>query len=121
MTSTPSSERTPSLPPTSSKNSMPSRPATSPSHPPTRRFSMSLTPPLHPSKRSRHHPHSEYASPQTGWGITLQYPLGQLRPSSTWKTTTSPTPRGPSHTASSQQSNDAALSPTNTSPKLDAT
>src|SRR6266851_7253532 len=108
MTSTPSSERTPSLPPTSSKNSTPAKPATSPSHPPTRRFSMSLTPPLHLSKKSRHLPHSEYASPQTGWGITPQYPLGPLRPSSAWRTTTTPTQHEPSHTASSRQSSDAA-------------
>src|SRR5712671_3881328 len=119
MTSTPSSVTTPSSPPTSSKNSTIDKPATSPSRQPTRRFSMSLTPPLHPSKNSRPLPRSEYASPQQGWGITPRFPLGQLRPSSAWRTTPSPTPRGPSLTASSQPSNAEAWSPTNASQNPD--
>src|SRR5712671_5583801 len=79
---------------------------------------MSLTPPLHPSKNSHPLPRSEYASPQRGWRTTPLYPLGQLRPSSAWRTTPSPTPRGPSLTASSQPSTAAARSPTNASPSL---
>src|SRR6266851_8816344 len=117
MSSTPLSGRTRGLPPTSSKNSITNKTATSPSRPPTHRFSMSHTPPLHPSKRSLHRPCSEYASLQTAWGTTPQYPLGQLRPSSAWRTTTSPTPRAPSLTASSPPSPAAARSPTNASPK----
>src|SRR5216683_4950599 len=95
---------------------MTDKPATSPSRPPSRRFSMSLTHPLHPSKSSRPHPRSEYASPQQGWRTTPLYPLGQLRPSSAWRTTPSPTPHAPSLTASSRPSNAEAQSPTNASP-----
>src|SRR6266851_9935878 len=114
MSSTPLSETTPSSPRTSCRSSMTDKPAISPSHPPTRhQFSMSLTPPLHPSKNSRPLPCSEYASPQKGWRTSPLYPLGQLRPSSTWRTTTSPTLRGPSPTASSQPSTTAAQPPTN--------
>src|SRR6266851_1394443 len=120
MSSTPLSGRTRGLPPTSSKNSITNKTATSPSRPPTHRFSMSHTPPLHPSKRSLHRPCSEYASLQTAWGTTPQYPLGQLRPSSAWRTTTSPTQRAPSRTASSPRYNDAPPSPTNTSARPDA-
>src|SRR6266853_6817808 len=60
-------------------------------------------------------PRFEYASPQRGWDITPQYPLGQLRPSSAWRTTPSPTPRGPSLMASSQRSSVEAPSPTTAS------
>src|SRR6266851_7116477 len=80
---------------------------------------MSLTPPLHPSRSSRHLPRFEYASPQQGWGITPQYPLGQLRPSSAWRMTPSPTRHEPSPTASSQQFGAEARSPTNASQSLD--
>ncbi len=55
------------------------------------------------------------------WGITPQYPLGQLRPSSAWRTTTSPTPRAPSHMASSQQCDATPPSPTNALLRQDAT
>src|SRR5712671_1833500 len=119
MTSPPSSETTPSSPPTSCRSSTTNKPATSPSRPPTRRFSMSLTPPLHPSKNSRPLPRSEYASLQKGWRTTPLYPLGQLRPSSAWRTTPSRTTHEPSPTASSQQSTAAARSPTNASQSLD--
>src|SRR5216683_5975070 len=119
MSSTPSLERMPSLPPTSSRSSMTAKPATYLSHPPTRRFSMSHTPPLHPSKRSLHRPRSKYALPQTVWGITPRYPLGQLRPSSAWRTVTSPTQHTPSHTASFQQYDGTLPSPTNTSARPD--
>src|SRR5216683_1856587 len=120
MTSTPSSETTPSSPLTSSKNSTTDKPATSPSRPPSQRFSMSLTPPLRPSKSSRPHPRSEYASPQPGWRTTPLYPLGQLRPSSAWRTVPSQTPRALSPTASSPPLTAAAESPTNASPNPDA-
>src|SRR5216683_555612 len=121
MSSTPSLGKMPSSPPTSSKNSMITKPATYLSRPPTRRFSMSHTPLLHLSKRSLHHPHSEYTSPQTAWGTTPQYPLGQLRPSSAWRTVTSPTQHAPLHTASSQWYDDAPPSPTNTLARPDTT
>src|SRR6266853_3179556 len=116
MTSPPLSETTPSSPPTSCKSLTIDKPTTSLSRPPTpRRFSMSLTPPLRLSKSSRPLPCFEYASPQRGWGITPQYPLGQLRPSSAWRTTPSPTQHEPSPTASSQRSNAEATSRTNAS------
>src|SRR6266851_1997029 len=44
------------------------------------------------------------------------YPLGQLRPSSAWRTTPSPTPHRLSPTASSRPSTAAVRSPTNASP-----
>src|SRR6266851_9802094 len=115
--SPPSSETTPSSPPTSCRNLTTDKPATSPSRPPSRRFGMSLTPPLRPSKSSRPRPRSEYASPQTGWHTSPLYPLGQLRPSSAWRTLPSTPPPGPSLTASSRPSTAAAQSPTNASGK----
>src|SRR6266851_589264 len=115
MSSTPSSEKTPSSPPTSSKSSTTAQPATSQSRPPSHWPRMLLTPPLRPSKNSRPLPRFEYASPQQGWGTTPQFPLGQLRPSSAWRTTPSPTRHEPSPTASSRQSNTEAPSLTNAS------
>src|SRR6266851_3636297 len=71
MSSTPLSERTPNLPPISSKSSTTNRPATSWSHPPTRQFSTFPTSPLHPSKKSHPHPYSKYTSAPTASDITL--------------------------------------------------
>jgi len=119
MNLTPLSETMPNLPPTSSKSSTTDRPATSRFHPLIHWCGTFPTPPLHLSKKSHPRPCSKYASALTAWGTTRLYPLGQLRPSFAWRTTTSPTLHMLLHTALSQWCGTVLPSPTNTLPRQD--